>query len=407
MNNYGKTHCNKKKQKSECHTEPPFLKGYFQPECQFTIHLDTIVPDTGARIIDFQNNPFIGDNTKELSGMANYQFYRGNISDSQFFAERSEAEGWLQQRYGLTVVGYVPFATYQGTNIYQPTIIDLSSLYNGFVAYATTNESTNAYFGQNGGLQNTLPSLITMYYLPYVSLQDYFISSSNCVCNKARVALLEHRYFVPDIRSQNLEFTPQSAYISYGFMQLYKKEFNVNDVPHKTYTYRYLYPLFVNALSSGLFQNQYPTIEQYNQTKSQILTYIGGTVAEITDNDHSSNSCPKNFNGTFTFTVDNTYYADAEPFNGLYLANVCNFVPELDSQYANELSNYYLNNLIFLKVKNAIRNRFIGTVTFKGDYQSEVDEKLMKLGIVDANISINVKPDEFLNKTPIQNGNGG
>ena len=60
-----------------------------------------------------------------------------------------------------------------------------------------------------------------------------------------------------------------------------------------------------------------------------------------------------------------------------------------------------------MKVKNAIRNRFIGTVTFKGDYQSEVDEKLMKLGIVDANISINVKPDEFLNKTPIQNGNGG
>lgn len=383
--------------KSECNTEPSQPIKCCEPECQFTIHLDNITLDNGALISGFQMNPFIGDKNTELYGMANYQLYRGNISDSQFFEERSEAEGWLQKKYGLTIFGYTPLTSFQ--NYFDAKIYGLPNMTDVYVAFAVTNESSNSFFGVNGGILSQLyngnrrlvnielhlygidnllgTDLIILFYIPYVSLQDYCVSSSNCVCNKSRVALLEHRYFANNfLNTQYLLFSVSTiSYISYGYMQLYKEN-NINAKPHKTYTYRYLYPLFISKNVT------FSSTENY-------ITYAGGTLAEISRNDNHSNSCDKVFDGIFNFTVDNTYYVTKMQYDGTYLANVCNFSPAILN-----LNTYpYVYN--FFKQTNAIRNRFIGTVTFGNLPTSEVEEQLAKFGIVTKDVALNINPQQL------------
>ena len=395
--------------KSECNTEPSQPIKCCEPECQFTIHLDNITLDNGALFFGFPMNPFIGDNNTELYGMANYQLYRGNISDSQFFEERSEAEGWLQKRYGLTIFGYAPLTNFQYYFSEVNGIYGLPNMTDVYVAFAVTNETSNSFFGTNGGILSQLyngnkydlkillslygvnnllgTDLITLFYIPYISLQDYCVNSSNCVCNKSRVALLEHRYFANNnlLNAQYLfSNTSTISYISYGYMQLYKEN-NINAKPHKTYTYRYLYPLFIT---------QYSTSSNYSLNFEVSITYAGGTLAEISRNDNHSNSCDKVFDGIFNFTVDNTYYATIMYYDGTYLPNVCNFSPAIINDTINNsptINSYFS----FYKKKNAIHNRFIGTVTFGSLHTSEVEEQLAKFGIVTKDVILNINPQQL------------
>ena len=314
------------------------------PECQFTIQLDDLTPDyVDYSIQSFTVNPFIGRNT--FSGMHQYQHFRGNISDAQFFAERAEAEAWLLSRYGVTIIAYQTNTFYGSSSIFS-----LLYPYSFTVTY-TTNESADTLFDPTE--EGALPPVIL--YTPFVSMENYCVSNSDCPCNGARVALLEHRYVIlPQRVDSGIIGFVEIPIISYGFMQLYNKNFDLNNKHHTEYVYRYLFPLRMNAsYTEGVTSVETADQSEESQTISTTLTtyqWLGSTTAEIAKNDRD---VPLRFDGIFTFVVNNTYYWRYTLYN-----------PNPPAQPA-------VGEIDFVKEVNYIRNKLTANVVF-----SKCDRKL-------------------------------
>ena len=348
-----KHECHKKFQ-CDCTEEKKIYEPCFSPECQFTIHLDQGNEDyCEAGFNNFNINPFVGKET--YYGVNAYEQYRGQISDSQFVCEREQAEEWLLTRFGINITGYLQIPN-NGT-------INGITLTNGYIVTFTSDLSI--------GLQPIDSQLIgsqtitNLYYQPFVSAQKYCVSSSNCMCNKARVAFVEHRYI--------FETVDDVQYISYGFMQFYNKGTEVLGIPKDVYVYRYLYPLSLNN-ATNITDSQSQTNVELN-----ISSWYGGSLAQVAKTRHESNNpCDLDFRGIYSFTVDNTYYNQTT--NILQTSDgscICN----------NDSQSGVLFG--FTKTVNFIRNRLTGTVFFPGT-SPLIKQRFEQLGLQEVLNPVNI-----------------